>query len=304
MWRRTEAGAKPVSRRSRSRGNPVSLFAFQDIITSVTAIMILLVLILTLEFVTRARQAGVAQDHRAVAADLGRAVRHGETRLAELERELEEATRQAKRATSLSRDAVAARLDAARQRQADLEGALARAENASTRARSERRGAEGLLLDAARDAQQADRLEARAAADTAAAAALEKENKDEADRQRETKAASAKSSATRLVFNPSNDDGKEAILVEVAGDGVNVLPAGGGDRESLGPGGTGPSARFRRWLRGVRGEREYVVIMLRPSGIGQYAAIRDTIIDAGVDVGTELVPEELAISPGGMGAEQ
>jgi hypothetical protein len=303
MRRRIESGASSVSRRSRARGNPVSLFAFQDIITSVTAIMILLVLILTLEFVTRARQAGVVAEHREVAAELVTVLREAEARLAKLEAELQEATRQAKRATSISRDVVESRIAAERLRKRHLEDALARAETSSTRARSERRGAEDQLLNAAEQAREASRLESRAAADGEQAAALEAGNRDETARQQEARADAARSVATRLVFNPSNDDGKTAIMVEVSSDGVSALPAGGGDRESLGWGLTGHSNQFRRWLAGVRGDREYVVVMLRPSGIMRYPAVRDAIVAAGIDVGTELVPEDLAIVAGGAGNE-
>jgi hypothetical protein len=43
---------------------------------------------------------------------------------------------------------------------------------------------------------------------------------------------------------------------------------------------------------------QYVVIMLRPSGILRYEAVRDAVIAAGIDTGTELVPEDLAIVTG------
>ena len=56
-----------MARYRRHGAEPFSLFAFQDIVTSVTAIMVLIVLILALEVVMRSRTAGVAEDHRAVA---------------------------------------------------------------------------------------------------------------------------------------------------------------------------------------------------------------------------------------------
>ncbi len=48
-----------MSRRNRSRA-AFSLFSFQDIITAVTAIVILLVLILTLELISRRQQVAAA----------------------------------------------------------------------------------------------------------------------------------------------------------------------------------------------------------------------------------------------------
>ena len=274
----------------------MSLFAFQDIITSVTAIMILLVLILTLEFVARARQVGVAEDHRQVATDLKRTIRDGEARLEALQRTLQE-TRGAARSASASTPAGVERLCAeATARQAALEQDVARAETAVTRAADERRSAEDRLLAAATDVAEATRLEAEAESIAAAAVAIEEANREE--RQRQQDLAAAASQPTRLLFNPSDDGGKTAVMVEVAADGVTALPADGGAPQALGWGLTGPSFAFRRWLAGLRSANDYVVIMLRPSGINRYGAVRDAIVEAGIDVGTELVPERLAIVVG------
>ena len=63
-----------MSRRGRSKDVAISLFSFQDIITSVTAIMILLVLILALELATRVATKGMAAEDRRVAQQLKRSV--------------------------------------------------------------------------------------------------------------------------------------------------------------------------------------------------------------------------------------
>jgi hypothetical protein len=41
--------------------------------------------------------------------------------------------------------------------------------------------------------------------------------------------------------------------------------------------------------------------MLRPSGLPRYEAVREAVVAAGIDTGTELVPEELAIETGHEG---
>lgn len=63
-----------MSRRGRAREVAISLFSFQDIITSVTAIMILLVLILSLELVSRVPGRQVSAEDRQTAADLHRSL--------------------------------------------------------------------------------------------------------------------------------------------------------------------------------------------------------------------------------------
>jgi len=283
-----------VASRRRSMSNPVSLFAFQDIITSVTAIMILLVLILTLEFITRARWAGVAEGHRQVANDLSQSIRQAEARVADLQRELAEARRTASSAMAVSKDDVESRFEAARAKQRDMEAAITRAQEAAARAAEERREAENRLLSEAATAADTARLAAEAASAAASAEAIEQSNRAEQQRQRD---ASARGELpTRLVFNPAPDGGKAALLVEVAAQGVAVMSGRGGRPQEMGWGITGPSMAFRRWLAGLRADREYVVIMLRPSGMARYGDTRQAVLAAGIDVGTELVPEELAIA--------
>jgi hypothetical protein len=287
-----------MSRRGRTRGNPVSLFAFQDIITSVTAIMILLVLILTLEFITRAKQAGTAPAHRRVAEDLVNALREAETRVQSLGRRLEAAQREASRATSLSGADLGESLAREERRHAELERRVVAAEAAAKTALGDRRSAEDRLLERAAAMQEAARMEAEAAAADGAAAALQQRNRTEQERQRAVAATPDAVRPTRLVYNLQADGSKQAVLVEVSGDGVTVLPADGSGRRSLGWGYTGPSSAFVRWLAGLPASRQYVVIMLRPSGILRYEAVRDAVIAAGIDTGTELVPEDLAIVTG------
>ena len=274
----------------------MSLFAFQDIITSVTAIMILLVLILTLEFLSRARQVGVPEDHRHVVADLKQTIRAGEARLDALQRTLQETRGAAKSASAATRASVERRYAEATVRQAALEQEVARAETAVTRAADERHSAEDRLLAAATHTAEASRFEAEAESIAATAVAIEEANREE--RQRQQGLAAAPAQPTRLLFNPSDDGGKNAVMVEVAADGVTTLSPGGGAPQPLGWGLTGPSFAFRRWLTGLQSASDYVVIMLRPSGIQRYAAVRDAIVEAGIDVGTELVPEHLVIVVG------
>src|SRR3954471_6793037 len=54
--------------RRRRKSSPFSLFSFQDIVTSVTAVIILITLILALELVTRQPTSAADQLHQSVAA--------------------------------------------------------------------------------------------------------------------------------------------------------------------------------------------------------------------------------------------
>jgi hypothetical protein len=279
----------------------VSLFAFQDIITSVTAIMILLVLILTLEFVTRAKHAAAEPAHRRVARDLASSLREAETNVQSLGRRLEAAQREASRVTGLSKASLGESLAREETRHLDLKRRIMAAEAAATTAAGDRRTAEARLLDQAAATREAARLEAEAAAAGEAAAAMEWQSRGERQRQRSLEEAANAARASRLVYNPQTDAHKQAVLVELSRDGLTVLPADGTGPRTLGWGLGGPPTAFGRWLARLPASQQYVVIMLRPSGLPRYEAVREAVVAAGIDTGTELVPEELAIETGHEG---
>ena len=87
-----------AARRNSNRA-AFSLFAFQDIITSVTAIMVLLLLILALELVSRVANVGVSEEHRKAAQQLRASI-------SEIEAELEAKRAQVDAQRSLAAEAV------------------------------------------------------------------------------------------------------------------------------------------------------------------------------------------------------
>lgn len=74
-----------MSRRNRG-GNPISLFAFQDIITSVSGIFIVMVLLLTLELVERSSAKAPDLVEKALAKDVREATARAEREITELKR--------------------------------------------------------------------------------------------------------------------------------------------------------------------------------------------------------------------------
>jgi len=286
-----------MSRRGRNRGSAISLFSFQDIITSVTAIMILLVLILTLELITRSQSSGVRAEDQRVARQLTESIESMEQRAAALRKELGES-----RSTALAMAAFSAA--DVRQREQDaaaVAAALAdeirvlESQVRSAQVARRRSEAELLAVTATGPGFSREQVDAtrRRAAEIAAA------NQQERRRQEAASRDSGLENVTggTLVFNPSIGSRLTPILLEVSGDGLTAIRSGEPTPERLGRFGR----RFLTWLGGLDADREYVVIVLRPSGIDDFDDVYNAIRDSPLDVGTELIGEGMSVIIGGDG---
>jgi len=277
----------------RQRRAPLSLFSFQDIITSVTAIMILLVLILTLELVTRAQRQGVAAEDRQVARELRESVATLQSQADALRTEQEEAARTARRAAGLSLAEIHTRHEEA-ERTVRLLSEENRVLGARVRAvRAEQRTAEREVL-AAKASVAAD-VALHASAMDSRAAEMEEANLRERHRQDESRRSERPPSGGTLVFNQDPDNTRSPMLLDVAANGITVLAEDGGNPRQFAWRSGVPPADFRRWLSSLNASTEYVVIMLRPSGIDHHDMVRDAVTSAGLDVGLELVGESMRV---------
>ena len=168
---------------------------------------------------------------------------------------------------------------------------------AAREARLERRDAESDLVQMEKKETESSRHRSQAAKDMAAAKVLEENNKKEQDRQEkvEKDLKESPSVASTLVFNPPKGQLLWPILVELSGNGVAVMSDENSGAENLGWGLIGPPDAFVKWFAGRTKANEYIVIMLRPSGIARLEATRTAIIAAGLEVGLELVSDEMDI---------
>jgi hypothetical protein len=284
-----------MSRRNRSRA-AFSLFSFQDIITAVTAIVILLVLILTLELITRRQQVAAADpaigrealeatiaELEALVARLTAAAPDGTIRPlatrteAEIERDAQTLRDQAERAAER---AAATRV--AEQQARDLAAAEA--------ARLEAAIADG--AEAAREAARAAELEAEARQLTRdnqrQAAALEAKRKE---------VAAEPVAGAAIVFNDAREFGRQAWILELAGGNAAVVKLGSGRRQDLGAG-TGPGTPLARWLAGLDGDWDHALVLVRPSGVRQVDEVLDALADAGIPFGLDLIGEQQVVRDG------
>lgn len=284
-----------MSRRRRA-GAAFSLFSFQDIITSVTAILILLVLILALELVAQ-RQNEAAADQDASRSALRQSAAALEGLVAQLTtlvpsdetRPLAERTQ-----SELERD-VRVVEDQARQAVAAAESALAVQERARALAAEAAAKLQG--VQELRD--EVDRTREEAALLDEEAAKLAIDNAKEAERiaQRRDELSEQPTPGAELVFNAPKDSNGQAWIVEISSDGLVVVKLGTNERRVLGAA-TGPGSAVDEWVAELDPDRDHALILVRPSGIQGSVDIRETLTEAGVSFGIDFIGEGQVVRDG------
>lgn len=282
-----------MSRRGRTTGAAISLFSFQDIITSVTAILILLVLILTLELITRTKQRGIAADDRRMATQLRKSVEDMERQAEALRAEIATLQSSAKLMAAFSETEVRQRARDADARTKQLTQEIELLETELRTAALSRRRTEAKIV--ADHAAAPEASAAHVAALTARAAEMEEANRTEQERQKTARTSThAHTTASTFIFNAPPGETLAPHLVEVSGDGLAVLEKGGSPPRRF----TSPGRKFDHWLASLDATTEYVVIILRPSGVSSYDAVEQALKTAGVAMGAELVGEATNVSLG------
>lgn len=255
--------------RRRRKSSPFSLFAFQDIITAVTGVMILVTMLLTLELLQRKEQSPAAKTAQtieqvvAVTAQL-------EAEIAEIER------------------AMAAQSDLIKYDQAALRRRIA--ELAQQRAVLER-DVDRLRVEQ-EDARQRQASIQLAAEQQEATPELLAALQNEITSVREHLERLRRSN--RMIFNPVACDQKQPWLVELETGTIQVAKVG-----EIGPPRSFQSVdAFLKWSAGRNAHREYFVLLVKPDTIGQFDLARETLSEKGFDVGFDvLAADQTAIDP-------
>lgn len=282
--------------RRRSSGPAFSLFSFQDIITSVTAILILLVLILALELVAR-RHDEAAADQDASRSALRQSAAALEGLVAQLTtlvptdetRPLAERTQ-----SELERD-VRVIEDQVRQAAAAAESAQAvedRARALAAKAEAKLAGVQDLQDEVSRTREEAALLD-----DEADKLALDNAKEAERIAQRRDELSEQPTPGAELVFNAPKDSNSQAWIVEVSIDGLVVVKLGTNERRVLGAA-TGPGSAVDEWVAELVPDRDHALVLVRPSGIDGSGDIRGTLSEAGVSFGIDFIGEGQVVRDG------
>ena len=262
----------------RRKGNsvPFSLFAFQDIITSVTGIILLITMMMAVELVQNMQRAASApqeQKSPAVEGTLRGAIVENTQEIVRLERLLEETT-------TIRFDG-----DALRRRMANLSAATAELEKQTTRIELTQRDIEQRKAELAKQSKD-----------------LTPESIEQlVQEQREiAQQIEAMRQANRVIFNRPEGAAKSPWLVELNSD--RILTAEMGANRT--PQAFASAAEFLAWVASQNNGAIYFVILVKPDSIENFASLRQELQDRQFEVGYDLLrADQTAIDPNtGAGA--
>lgn len=263
-----------MSRRKTS--NPVSLFSFQDIITSVTGIMILVTLLMALELSQRVIASPRVQT-MVVSRQLENAVADADADIQQLEAQLAERDARLRQFAAMDRRKLTAD---ARDTRRQIEQLDAETQHLATQA------------DDARQRQR--EMEARQQAKRQELAELDELNRQIAELEERLRKLK---SSDRVIYNPAQGTSKEAWLVEVAGQTLQAAPMGRAARPlafAVTSAGQVPTT-FLQWLDSRDKNSEYLVLMVKASGVGIFDRLKEELARRGFDLGFDVVDEAATV---------
>jgi cell division protein FtsB len=254
--------------RSRhKKSSPFSLFAFQDIITSVTGIMILITMTLALDLVQKATSSPRSATP-AIAEQVEVAVKESEQEISRLEQILGAGV------GSIHIDA-----ETARKQLKDLERARKELDQQNASLSSE--------VNAASARKQAVDEQAQSVSPEALQQ-LQAEVVASRDQIRKLK------ESNRVVFNRPAGTSKTSWLVQLDKDSVLVAESG----KNAAPLEFSTPEEFLGWAGGQDADSMYFVVLIKPSGIERFGPIRETLQSDGFDLGYDLLSaDQTAIDP-------
>lgn len=284
--------------RRRSNQPTISLFSFQDIVTSVTAILILVVLILTLELITRKFEA-MAVDPAASARTVVDAVAELESLVAKLASAV--APDGSRRASLLPPAIPKTELHVLRDQVERARDQVRDAQRLDTMAK---KLASDAMLMLAREQVQSE----TAAADEQQAASLTQETQtlvaENAKEQSNLEAQQRELEGhplpgPELVFRRPRGTSKRSWLLEVSDRGFYVLELGTGETRPLGNESDDKSA-LSGWITSLSPNSDYVLLLVRPTGIETERRARERLMSAKIPHGIDFIGEEQAVHDGSM----
>lgn len=267
--------------RRRHNESPLSLFSFQDIITSVTGILVLLTLILALDLTTREAASSVPTlETRAVASEVQETLAQTQAKLQALQQQLDAQTAAT---TELARLTPTAAL----QQQAELDRELATLAEDTAQLQANVQSKE-------KDGRELERKSTEKASDRERVRQLQQQSDLVQQQLAELKRSN------RVFYRPRAGDGKRAWLVDIRARVIVVAPADAQHEQQVFEASTAKSAvsALVNWAGAQRRPGgEYFVLLVRPSGIDSFQDLEQRLLKAGFETGIDLVGSDLEIFP-------
>lgn len=262
-----------MSRKRRRGTSPFSLFAFQDIITATTGIVVLLLLMMTLELLTRSSRAESAVDQELV-KQAQQTLDNARARISDLRSQLSAV----QQPLNVLASADAEELDRRERRLARekelLEHSLAELTRTEKRVVAAHQQALAEQFDRKGDFQRLDDLRSEVESIKEKMDGLRREN--------------------RLIYNQSPGTSRTAWIIDVGGS--RLLVAQAGETPTVHQTMSGSEAmiltEFRKFTDRLSPTSDYLVFLVRPSGIDLFFQLRDEVELNDVTFGFDLIGEE------------
>jgi hypothetical protein len=262
-------------KRRRAPTGAFSLFAFQDIITSVTGVIILVTLLLAVELIKRPP----VQDGR----PQGSATEDLESQIAAMDRELEALSALVQEDSSFLRESASLSSTDLEQARIELARRVAETEY-SIKEMTE-------ILKQSIDRRSAAEFELSRTETVSLPQIL-------AENAALTSELDFIKSSNQVVYNQSPGAQKAAWLIDLEADRIRVLKPGHAgvtvefsefsEAERIGS--------FVEWARTRDLEKDYFVLLVRPESIRVYQAVYEKSIELKYDLGFDLVASETAVT--------
>ena len=286
-----------MSRLRKDSGLKLSFFAFQDIITSVSGILILVVLILATDLDQASPTDGRSTSKEQALEQQLEALLKERNRIIDRLRELREAlaaTDVLPSSSKLTKDIAELKqsIESTAKQMADAKQAMAAVE-AAIREQDLKLGLTKMREELDRLRLQLEELSLKDAAERVKLAELERRV---AQAQSQLLRVRAREGQLWFIPEPSNDQ-REPILVVVDGSGITIDrfdKAGSRSTSSA----DAATAGLKNYLKQMSKSQHIIVFLVRPSGIDLFRELRDQTRSAGFQTGYDAVGEDIKITFG------
>lgn len=284
--------------RRRRNGSPFSLFSFQDIVTSVTAVIILMTLLLALELIHRTLQA--ASPRLVSSADLRQAISQAQTHADELRERLRQSGTRMRQAATVSPASLERELRDVKSQRDTLAAELEQLRNEQIVAKKAAQDAMAQAFDLDAHKIELEKLRTRQKSLAKSVADQRQANnakRSEIDDMKLDKSVQAKG---RRIYNPAPGTEKQAWLVDLGSDRMAAAPLGKVARPVTFTQRTTERrvAAFSSWMQKRSAAKDYFVVLIRPDGITVFDALRAAIDARGFDMGFDLIGKnEVVLDP-------
>jgi hypothetical protein len=265
-----------MSRRRRNV-SAISLFAFQDIITSVVGIFILVIICMILQLrETQTASGSPMQKYQEMLA-MQEAITQESQSLSKSLKELTTSLSQADASNRFSEELASQELN-----------------NLDRMMRERLQRAEKELLQITESREETEKDKERLLISQAALGPELEEMKSIQDQLSRMKQEMQQIEVENpMVFSKTQLNGRPLCILEVKGDSVHWMATTSGEERRW----TFPNQRaaLLQWLASNEARRWHFLILLKPSGAGEFAQIRQTLKDSRVNLGFDVVAEDQAI---------